>query len=59
MDIKFSELTNSELKFKLKEFEDEYEAIKNKITKLVDRMDELDLLFDKAKKELSKRGQRI
>ena len=49
MDIKFSELTNSELKFKLKEFEDEYEAIKNKITKLVDRMDELDLLFDKAK----------
>jgi hypothetical protein len=38
--------------------EEEYESIKNKINKLVDKLDILDNEYDKAKKELEKRTKK-
>ena len=48
-------MSNSELKIKLIEMENEYESIKNKINNLVMRMNELDESYNKVKQILNKR----
>ena len=55
MKEEYNNMSNSELKLKMKKLEDEYEAIKNKILTLVDRMGELDIEYDKANKIYQKR----
>lgn len=57
-ELKISELSNNELKLKMKLYEEEYENIKNKINSYVIRMNELDNLFINVKKELTKRNVR-
>ena len=52
---KFSEMSNSEIKVKMEEYKNEYEAIKSKIAALVERMNELDTVYLNATNELKKR----
>lgn len=54
-EIRYEMMSNSELKIKLIEMENEYESIKNKINNLVMRMDELDESYNKVKQILNKR----
>lgn len=48
-------MTNAELKLQMKEYENEYETLKNKINAHVERLKELDVLYLKNKQELIKR----
>lgn len=56
MDLRLNEMSNSEIKIKMKEYENEYEVLKNKIVSCIERMNELDKLYDNSKKELKKRN---
>jgi hypothetical protein len=51
----YNKLSNSELKLKLIDFENEYEALKSKIRDNVARLDELDKLYNEVKDLLNKR----
>ena len=55
-NIDFSKLSNSEINIKMKSYDNEYNVKKSKIISLVSELQDLDYLFMKAKKELSKRG---
>jgi predicted nucleic acid-binding Zn-ribbon protein len=57
--IDFKSMSNNDIKLELKNLENEYEGIKNKIFKLVERMKELDNLFIEGKKELNNRSKGI
>lgn len=54
-EIKYDLMSNSELKIKMAEMENEYEALKNKVSDILDRMEELDKSYDKVRKILNKR----
>lgn len=51
----YDNMSNSELKLKMKKLEDEYESIKIKINSLVDRMSELDIEYNNVNKIYQKR----
>lgn len=55
MKNKFSDMSNSEIKIKLIEMENEYESIKNNVIKQMERMEELDKNYLNGKNELKKR----
>lgn len=55
-NIDFSKLSNSEINIKMKSYDNEYNVKKSKIISLVSELQDLDYLYIKAKKELSKRG---
>ena len=55
-DIDFSKMTNAEINLKIMGYNNEYDVIKEKIVKLVGRLQELDKLYIKANEELKKRG---
>ena len=55
-NIDFSYLSNSEINIKMKSYDNEYNVKKSKIISLVSELQDLDYLYMKAKKELSKRG---
>ena len=55
-NIDFSKLSNSEINIKMKSYDNEYNVKKSKIIALVSELQDLDYLYMKAKKELSKRG---
>lgn len=55
-NIDFSKLSNSEINIKIMGYENEYEVKKNKIISLVNELQELDVLYNKANDELKKRG---
>ena len=57
--INFSKMTNANILNYMKECENEYEAIQNKINKLIDKLEDLDKKYLKSKEELNKRGYRI
>lgn len=48
-------LSNAEIKIQLKEMEDEYEALKTKIKRNLERMDVLDKKYLQLKEILTKR----
>ena len=52
---KYLDLSNAELRIKLKTMEDEYEALKNQIKKKIERMDVLDKEYYTMKQVLNKR----
>lgn len=54
--INFSKLTNSEISIKLLGYENEYNSKKTQILSLVHDLSQLDILYNKAKEELKKRG---
>ena len=55
-NIDFSKLSNSEINIKMKSYDNEYNVKKSKIISLASELQDLDYLYMKAKKELSKRG---
>ncbi len=55
-DIDFSKMTNAEINLKIIGYNNEYDVTKEKIVKLVGRLQELDKLYIKANEELKKRG---
>ena len=55
-DIDFSKMTNAEINLKIMGYNNEYDATKEKIVKLVGKLQELDKLYIKANEELKKRG---
>ena len=55
-NIDFSKLSNSEINIKMKSYDNAYNVKKSKIISLVSELQDLDYLYMKAKKELSKRG---
>lgn len=54
-EVNYEMMSNSELKIKLTEMENEYENLKVKMNILVNRMEELDNTYVKVKKILNKR----
>lgn len=48
-------MTNAEISIKMKEMENEYEATKNKVSLLLQRLGDLDSQYIKCKVELQKR----
>ncbi len=58
-NINFNILSNSEIKIKLIELENEYDATKNKIRDLVDKMNNLDKVYTEGKTLLDKRTKGI
>jgi hypothetical protein len=57
--IDFKNMSNGDIKLEMKNLENEYEGIKNKIFKLVEKMKELDNLYIEGKKELINRSKGI
>lgn len=57
--IDFSKMSNANILNSMKEYENEYEATKNKVNILLDKLEELDKKYIKSKEELNKRGYRI
>ena len=55
----FKNMSNGDIKLEMKNLENEYEGIKNKIFKLVEKMKELDNLYIEGKKELINRSKGI
>lgn len=55
-DIDFSKMTNAEINLKIIGYNNEYDVTKEKIVKLVGKLQELDKLYIKANEELKKRG---
>ncbi len=54
-EVKYDLMSNSELKIKMTEMENEYETLKVKVGDIISRMEELDKSYDKIKKILNKR----
>lgn len=52
-------MSNTEIRIKMQAMEMEYESIKNRINKLLDKLDELDIDYNKGKKEIEKRSKTI
>ena len=55
-DIDFSKMSNADINLKIMGYTNEYEVIKGKIIKMVDKLKDLDMLYNKANDELRKRG---
>ena len=58
-EIKYNDMSNSELRIKLKEMENEYEKIKNEISLKFKRMDELDEKYNMIIEIFNKRSKGI
>ena len=56
--MNWSEMSNTDIRLKISTMKDEYEAVKNKINKLLNRLDELDMEYLKAQKELEERAKK-
>jgi len=52
----FSRMTNSEINIKIMGYNNEYDVRKTKILDLISELEDLDYLYNKAKKELDNRG---
>lgn len=52
----FSKLSNAEINIKILGYENEYNAKKNEIIKLIYELEQLDKLYIDANNELKKRG---
>ena len=55
-EIDFSRLSNAEINLKIMGYDNEYQVKKDKIIELVNELEDLDFLYNKAKSELNKRG---
>ena len=53
--VNYKEMSNAEIRIKMKEMEDEYETIRLNVKKNVERMDKLDEMYNEAKAILEKR----
>ena len=55
-NVDFSKMSNSEINLKIMGYNNDYEAKKAKIIKIVHELEDLDYLYNKANEELKKRG---
>ena len=55
-NIDFSKMSNADISMKMRGYDNEYQAKKQKIISLIGELEELDKIYIKAKKELEKRG---
>ena len=55
-NIDFSKMTNAEINLKIIGYTNEYDVKKEKVIALVNELQELDVLYNKANDELKKRG---
>lgn len=55
--IEWNNMSNTDIRVKMSSMQMEYEAIKNKINTLLNELDKLDIEYNKACKELEKRGK--
>ena len=55
--IKWDTMSNTDIRVKMSSMEMEYENIKNKINQLITDLDNLDIEYNKAQKELEKRSK--
>ena len=53
MTNEWCNMSNTEIRIKMQAMEMEYESIKNRINKLIDKLDELDIDYNKGKKEIN------
>lgn len=53
--MEWNNMSNSDIRIKMKTMEEEYENVKNKINVLINKLDALDIEYDKAKRELENR----
>lgn len=56
--MNWNNMSNMEIRQKMESMTLEYESIKNKINKLINELDILDIEYDKAKKEIEKRSKK-
>ena len=54
----FKNMSNSEIRSYMSSMENEYKAVKNKINNLIGKLDELDVEYNNAKKELDIRAKK-
>ena len=59
MEFDFKNMTNNEIMLEMKKLENSYEKAKTDAVSLFEKMKQLDILYDKAKKELNKRSNGI
>ena len=57
VEYDFKNMSNNEIKLEMNKLENSYEEAKLDISKLVEKMKELDNLYVKAKSELEKRSK--
>lgn len=55
-NIDFKKLSNAEINIKMKNYDNEYSVKKTQIIQLIHDLEDLDLLYNKAKEELERRG---
>ena len=55
-NINFSNMSNSEINFKILNYNNEYDVRKSKIIEMIHELEDLDYLYNKANEELKKRG---
>lgn len=55
--MKWDTMSNTDIRVKMSSMEMEYENIKNKINQLITDLDNLDIEYNKAQKELEKRSK--
>lgn len=56
--IEWDKISNAEIRNKMESMTLEYEGLKNKINKLIEQMDNLDIEYNKAIKEIEKRSKK-
>lgn len=56
--IEWDKISNAEIRKKMESMTLEYEGLKNKINKLIEQMDNLDIEYNKAIKEIEKRSKK-
>ena len=57
VEYDFEKMSNNEIRLEMKKLENSYEKTKLEITDRIKKMEELDMLYSKAKNELNKRNQ--
>lgn len=56
--VKWTEMSNTDIRMKMNSMKEQYEVIKNKINELFDQLDFLDNEYLKGQKELENRSKR-
>lgn len=54
----FKNMSNGEIRSYMSSMENEYKSVKNKINNLIGKLDELDVEYNNAKKELDIRAKK-
>ena len=59
VEFDFKNMSNNEIMLEMKKLESSYEKAKTDVASLIEKMKQLDVLYDKARNELNKRSKGI